>query len=313
MTKVSIVTPVYNESENITNLVQRVNSVFKKLTKFKYEHIIIDNDSTDDTFKICVKLAHEFPNLIIIRNFKNFGFSKSSFYALKQATGDCAIFLMADLQDPPELIPAMISMWEKGISIVACVKTSSNESRIMYFLRSKYYAIMKALTNGQHIEHFTGFGLYDRKFLDIINSFDDSTPYLRGMVYEYGFAIKKLEYKQDKRKKGVTKFSFWGLLDLAILGVVSSSKVPLRLMVLSGLFSAVIFFIIGLVYLIMKLLYWDSFQSGVAGIVVSVFFIGSIQLMMIGLIGEYVGVIFNQTRKRPLVIERERFYSDVNN
>ena len=304
--KVSIVTPVFNEQDNIYELVSRVNSVFDSLLDFEYEHIIIDNDSNDSTFEICEGLLGKFPNLVLIRNERNFGFSRSSFYGLTQATGDCAIFLMADLQDPPELIPEMINEWLKGNAIVACIKTQSKESKFKYILRSLYYKIMTVFTAGQHIEHFTGFGLYDRKFLDVMKFCNDSIPYLRGIVYEYGFRIKRIEYCQQERKFGNSKFSFWNLFDLAMLGFVSSSRAPLRIMVVCGFLSSLIFLCIGLFYLVLKLLFWDAFQAGLAGLVVSVFFIGSIQLFMIGLLGEYIGATFHQTRHRPIVIERYR-------
>lgn len=309
--KVSIVTPVFNEQDNIGELVLRVHAVFDKLLNIDYEHIIIDNDSNDNSFEICEGLLSVFPNLVLIRNERNFGFSRSSFYGLTQATGDCAIFLMADLQDPPELITQMINEWLQGNAIITCIKTQSKESKFKFVLRSLYYKIMSIFTSGQHIDHFTGFGLYDRKFLDIIKLCNDSIPYLRGIVYEYGFRIKRIEYCQQQRKYGISKFNFWNLFDLAMLGFVSSSRAPLRIMVVFGFLASLIFLCIGLFYLIIKLLFWDAFQAGLAGLVVSVFFIGSIQLFMIGLIGEYIGATFQQSRQRPLVVERYRKFSTL--
>lgn len=308
--KISIVTPVFNEQDNIYELVSRVHAVFVNLKDFDYEHIIIDNDSNDRSFEICESLLSEFPNLVLIRNERNFGFSRSSFYGLMQATGDCAIFLMADLQDPPELINQMIEEWQKGNAIITCIKTQSKESKVKYMMRSLYYKIMSIFTSGQHIEHFTGFGLYDRKFLDVMKFCNDSIPYLRGIVYEYGFRIKRIEYCQQQRKFGNSKFNFWNLFDLAMLGFVSSSRAPLRIMVVCGFLASLIFLCIGVFYLVLKLLFWDVFQAGLAGLVVSVFFIGSIQLFMIGLIGEYIGATFHQTRNRPMVIERYRKISN---
>jgi len=306
MKKISIVTPCFNEVGNILNLHRAVEDVMKKLTNYDYEHIFIDNCSTDGTQNILRELAFSNSKVLVIFNERNFGFSRSSYYGLLQASGDCAIYLMADLQDPPELIPDIIKEWCNGAALVTCIKTASMEGSFMYLIRSIYYKIMKILTDGDHIEHFTGFGLYDKKFINIMKENSDTNPYLRGIVSQFGFRIKKIIYKQNKREAGVSKFKFFNLFDLALLGLVSSSRAPLRILILVGLFSSILSFVIGMIYLIKKLVFWSSYQEGIAGLASAVFFLGSIQLFFLGIIGEYVGSTITQVRKRPLVVERER-------
>jgi glycosyltransferase involved in cell wall biosynthesis len=311
--KVSVVTPTYNEVGNIEELVTRVHQEFNRLSINDYEHIIIDNNSEDGTFKKCEELYLHFPNLIIIQNERNFGFLKSSYYALTQATGDCVIFLMADLQDPPELIGDMIELWKEGSGIVVCIKTKSKESKIKYALRSVYYKIMKIFTGGDHISHFTGFGLYDKKFIEVLRQCNDSEPYLRGIVHQLGFRMAQIEYIQDKRKSGETKFNYLKLLDYAISGFVNSSNTPLRVTIVMGFLFSFITSILGIIFMIYKLMYWETFQAGVAGIIVAVFFIGSIQIFMLGIIAEYISATFMQVRTRPRIIERRRVSKEVLN
>lgn len=304
--KISIVTPCFNEIDNVANLQLAVQNVMKKLPDFEYEHIFIDNCSVDGTQEALRSLAMQDPRTLVILNERNFGFSRSSYYGLTQATGDCAVYLMADFQDPPELIPEMIKEWSDGAAIVTCVKSSSKEHFLMYFIRGIYYKIMKIMTDGEHIEHFTGFGLYDRKFIDLMKEDADPNPYLRGLVSQFGYRIKKIDYHQNIRAAGKSKFRFLGLFDLALLGLVSSSRAPLRFLILGGLIASVLSFLVGMVYLVNKLLFWNTYQEGIAGLAAAIFFLGSIQLFFLGVIGEYVGSTITQVRKRPLVIERER-------
>ena len=310
MKKISIVTPCFNEVENVENLQLAVKKIMEVVLDFEYEHIFIDNCSVDGTVQALERLAKQDSRTLVIFNERNFGFSRSSFYGLTQATGDCAIYLMADFQDPPELIPLMIEEWKKGAAIVACIKTSSMENIFIYSIRTLYYFLMKKLTEGEHIEHFTGFGLYDEKFLRVMRESSDPHPYLRGMVAQFGFRVKKVNYQQNIRRAGKTKFRFMGLFDLAMLGLVSSSRAPLRLLILFGFVASIISFAIGVVYLVNKILYWDTYQEGMAGIASAIFFLGSVQLFFLGIIGEYLGATFSQIRKRPIVIERQRLNFD---
>ena len=312
MKKISIVTPCYNEQDNIRELVQRVKIEMKKLKSYDYEHIIIDNQSIDATQNILFELAEHDSRIKIIINERNFGFSRSSFYGLMQSSGDATIFLMADLQDPPELIGAMIERWEKGAGIVACIKDSSSEAKMMFVIRTIYYKLMTAMTNGNHIPHFTGFGLYDKKFIELMKASQDTDPYLRGLVSQYGFRIEKLSYHQNKRLLGKSKFNLLGLIDLALLGLTTSSRAPLRLLIICGFVLSVLSFTIGLVYLVGKLMFWNSFQDGIAALSVGLFFLGSVQILFLGLIGEYVGSTIEQVRRRPLVIERNRINFEEN-
>lgn len=306
MTKISILTPCYNEIDNVENLGAAVKRVMSELSDYDYEHIFIDNCSIDGTQGILRKMAENDRKILVICNERNFGFSRSSYYGLTQTTGDCAIYLMADFQDPPELIPKMIEEWRGGAAIVTCIKSSSKENTLMYFIRGLYYKLMKLMTDGEHIEHFTGFGLYDKKFIELMKEDVDPNPYLRGLVSQFGFRMKKIEYNQNVRAAGTSKFRFSALFDLALLGLVSSSRAPLRLLILGGLITSTLSFIVGMVYLIRKILFWSSYQEGIAGLASAIFFLGSIQLFFLGIIGEYVGSTITQVRKRPLVIERER-------
>jgi len=304
--KISIVTPCFNEVGNVANLQLAVQKVMSGLPDYEYEHIFIDNYSEDGTQEVLRELAKQDTRTLVIFNERNFGFSRSSYYGLTQATGDCAVYLMADFQDPPELIPQMIKEWCDGAAIVTCVKSSSKEHFFMYFIRGIYYKIMKIMTDGEHIEHFTGFGLYDRKFINLMKEDADPNPYLRGLVSQFGYRIKKIDYHQNIRAAGKSKFRFLGLFDLALLGLVSSSRAPLRFLILGGLIASILSFSIGMVYVIKKILFWSTYQEGIAGLASAIFFLGSIQLFFLGVIGEYVGSTITQVRKRPLVIERER-------
>ena len=304
--KISIVTPCFNEVDNVINLQLAVQNVMSELPDYEYEHIFIDNCSVDGTQEILREMASQDPRTLVIFNERNFGFSRSSYYGLTQATGDCAVYLMADFQDPPELIPEMIKEWRDGAAIVTCVKTASKENFLMYFIRGIYYKIMKIMTDGEHIEHFTGFGLYDRKFIDLMKENADPNPYLRGLVSQFGYRVKKINYHQNIRAAGKSKFSFLGLFDLALLGLVSSSRAPLRFLILGGLTTSILSFSIGMVYVVKKLMFWATYQEGIAGLAAAIFFLGSVQLFFLGVIGEYVGSTITQVRKRPLVIERER-------
>ena len=304
--KISIVTPCYNEEDNVRELYNQVKHQFDVLTNYTYEHIFIDNASTDRTIAILRELAREDKNVKLILNIKNFGHIRSPYYGLLQATGDAAILMVADLQDPPSLIPVFIKKWEEGNKIVLGVKNKSKENPVMFGLRKVYYRLMAKSSSTGHISNFTGFGLYDNSFLDTLRSIDDPYPYFRGMVAELGTDYCIVNYTQPLRYKGRTKNNFYTLYDMAMLGFVNHSKLPLRMASCVGFIVALLSLLAGIVYLIYKLVYWDSFSLGMAPLIIGLFFFSSIQLLFVGIIGEYIGAIYTQVRKRPLVIERER-------
>jgi glycosyltransferase involved in cell wall biosynthesis len=307
MKLISIVSPCYNEQDNVEQLYQRTRQTLSQFPNYRYEHIFIDNSSTDNTVEILRGLAAKDENVKVIVNARNFGHLRSPQHAILCAEGDAVAILLSDLQDPPELIGEMIKEWERGTPIVVGIKNSSEENSLMYMVRSSYYRLVARLTSVSVFEHFTGFGLYDRKVIDILRtSFRDPYPYFRGMIAEIGFPHKALYYSQKKRERGITKNNFYTLYDLAMLGITNLSKVPLRLITLSGFIFALGSILIGTGYLIAKLFFWSHFNIGLAPLVVGIFFIGSVQLIAIGVIGEYIGSIHTMVQNRPLVIEKER-------
>jgi len=306
MKTISVVTPCYNEELNVRELYERVRSTMRQLGNYRYEHIFIDNASRDDTFAVLEQIAATDRNVKLIRNTRNFGHLRSPFHALLQASGDAVICLMSDLQDPPELLADMIAEWEKGTPIVIAVKTSSNESGLMYWIRTRYYKTVKRLSEIDTYEHFTGFGLYDRKVMEMVREIRDPYPYFRGMIGEIGLPHMELPYEQQQRKRGKTKNNLYTLWDLAMLGITTLSKVPLRAVTFCGFAGAAISILCATVYGVYKLLYWHEFTAGIAPLVIGVFFLDSLQLLFMGIIGEYVGNIQTQVQNRPLVFERNR-------
>jgi len=307
MKLISIVTPCFNEEDNIINLYQEVQKEIKPFKKkYTFEHIFIDNCSEDSTVKILRDLSKKNKNVKVILNSRNYGFVRSQHYGLIQGGGDAVILMVADLQDPPSVIPELIKNWEDGYKTVVAVKNKSQENKIIFALRKLYYFIMKKFSETEQIMNFTGFGLYDKVIIDSIKLFKDRYPYLRGIIAEIGFERKEVEFLQPRRTKGKSKFNFFNLYDFAMLGFVSYSKVPMRLAVFFGFFIGFISFLVSIFYLVYKILYWDSFQVGMAPLVSGFFFIGSLQLVFIGLLGEYICSILTQVKERPLVIEKER-------
>jgi polyisoprenyl-phosphate glycosyltransferase len=252
------------------------------------------------------KLAAADTNVKIIANTRNFGHIRSPYYALLQARGDAAISMVADLQDPPEMIKEFVKFWEQGYKVVVGVKTASHESRLMFAVRKAYYNLAKKLAEVDLIKNFTGFGLFDQKVIEILRELNDPYPYFRGQISDIGYEIKRIEYVQPSRKRGITKNNFYTLYDMAMLGITNHSKVPLRLATMSGFVIGFLSLIVAFVYLVLKLIYWNQFQAGSAPIVIGLFFFASVQLFFIGIVGEYVGSIQTQVMKRPLVIEKER-------
>ena len=302
---ISIVTPCYNEEDNIEELHKRIHEVMSQF-KYEYEHIFIDNASTDHTVEKIRALAAQDRHVKAIVNTRNFGHIRSPIHALLQASGDAVIGMASDLQDPPERIPDFIHEWERGYKVVIGVKTSSHESGMFYLLRTLYYSLLRRLSDVELIEHYTGFGLYDKQVLQILRELNDPYPYFRGLIADIGFPIARIEFAQPRRKRGISKNNFYTLYDLAMLGMTGYTKIPLRLATLFGFFTAALSFLIGLVYLIYKLLFWFQFSVGSAPIVIGLFFLGSIQLFFLGIVGEYIGAIYTQVMKRPHVIEKER-------
>jgi glycosyltransferase involved in cell wall biosynthesis len=305
--KISIVTPCYNEEPNVAELYRQVKAQFDKLSElYNYEHIFIDNASTDNTVGELKKLAAADKNVKIIVNAMNFGHIRSPFYGLCQATGDAALLMVADLQDPPELIPQFLEQWEAGHRVVIGIKNKSKENPLMYGLRTMFYKMIKKISETRQIENFTGFGLYDKTFIEPLRSIDDPYPYMRGLVAEYGGDLGEVYYTQPKRLHGKTHNNFYTLYDMAMLGFVNHSKVPLRMASFLGFLCSAFSLFVALVYFLYKLFYWDSFQVGQAPLVIGMFFFASVQLFFLGIVGEYVGSILTQVRRRPLVIEKER-------
>jgi polyisoprenyl-phosphate glycosyltransferase len=307
MKTISIVTPCYNEEENVREVVRRTREVLKSLPEYDYEHIFIDNASKDSTVAILRELAAEDPRVKVIVNARNFGHLRSPLHGLYQASGDAIFLLFSDLQDPPELLVPMMEQWEKGFLVVLGIKTSSEESGLMYGIRTAYYRLVRRLTDIQTFEHFTGFGLYDRIVIETLKTrFKDPYPYFRGMIAETGFRHTTIPYNQKRRERGITSNNFYSLYDLAMLGITNLSKVPLRFATFVGFTCAALSILLGFFYFVYKLLYWNSFSVGVAPVVIGVFFFVSIQLVCLGILGEYIGAIYTQVQNRPLVIERER-------
>lgn len=306
MPYVSIITPCYNEALNIEELHARVAAVMQKMPDYTYEHIFIDNASTDNTAAILKRIATTDKHVKLIVNARNFGHIRSPMHALLQAKGDAVISIVADLQDPPEMIPAMIEKWQEGYAMVVCTKRSSEEDPMMFWLRKTYYAMVEKLSSITTIQNFTGFGLYDRKVVEAVRAFDDPYPYFRGMVAEIGLPTYFMPYDQPVRRRGITSNNFYALYDMAMLGIINLSKVPLRLVTALGFISACLSLLAGLSYLGYKIIYWHQFNAGIAPLVIGLFFLGSVQLVSLGIIGEYVGAIHTHVQKRPYVIERER-------
>lgn len=305
--RVTIVAPCFNEEGNVRELHARLCAMAAQVPQCDFNFLFIDNASRDRTLDVLRELAAADSRVQVIANARNFGHLRSPMHALLQAKGDAVGGLAADLQEPPELFVEMIREWEKGTPIVAAIKTSSDENGLMYRIRTAYYRLVARLTNVQVLEHYTGFGLYDRAVIEHIrNEFRDPYPYFRGIIAEIGLPHAKVFYKQNRRERGITKNNFYTLYDLAMLGITNLSKVPLRLVIFCGFISAALSLMAGLFYFVYKLMFWRSFTVGIAPLVIGLFFMGSVQLISLGIIGEYIGSIHTIAQNRPLVVERER-------
>ena len=307
----SVVIPTYNEEENVVPMTETIRSIFEKeLPEYDFEIIYIDNHSKDNTKKLLRKLCEEDHRVKAIFNAKNFGQLRSPVHGLRQAYGDAVLRLNADFQDPPELIPQFVHEWEKGNKIVIGVKKSSDEGKFIGFVRKRYYKLLRKITDIGHIENFTGFGLYDKAFVDVVRKIHDPLPYLRGMIAEFGFDYASIFYDRPNRRAGKSKNNYYSLYDVAMTGITAYSKVPLRIATFGGMAIGTASFIVAIVYLILKLIHWDWFRAGIAPLVIGIFFLGGVQLFFIGLLGEYILSINQRVLDRPLVVEEERINFD---
>jgi glycosyltransferase involved in cell wall biosynthesis len=306
---ISIVTPCYNEEANIDELYQRIVEVMSRLD-YDYEHIFIDNCSTDNSHAKLRALAAEDKRVKLIFNARNFGHIRSPYHALLQANGDAAVLIASDLQDPPEMIEEFVKKWEEGFKTVMAVKPESEESRLMFLMRRAYYRFVTRISEVPLVQNATGAGLFDRAVLDILKKIDDPYPYFRGLLCEIGFPIATVPFKQPRRQRGITKNNFYTLYDIAMLGITNHSKVPLRLMVMGGALLAGLSLLAAFGFLIAKLVFWNSFQIGIAPLLISLFFFSSVQILFLGMLGEYLGSVHTQMRNMPLVVEAERVNFD---
>lgn len=307
MKKVSILIPCYNEQENVRPMSEAIVNLFQKtLSKYDYELLFIDNDSQDHTRQILREICAANSKIKAIFNAKNFGQFNSPYYGILQTSGDCTISMVCDFQDPIELIPKYLEAWEQGYKIVIGIKTSSKENPIMYRLRSMYYKMLRKFSDVEQIEHFTGSGLYDKSFVDVLRNLNDPTPFLRGIVAELGYKIKKIPYEQPNRRAGKTHNNFYTLYDAAMLSFTSYTKIGLRLATFLGGAIGAVSVIVALIYLILKLVFWNRFVAGVAPIAIGMFFLGGVQLFFLGLLGEYILSMNKRIMNRPLVVEEER-------
>ncbi|MEI8230794.1 MAG: glycosyltransferase family 2 protein [Candidatus Peregrinibacteria bacterium] len=306
MRTVSVVTPTYNEENNVQELYLQTKAVFDSLPAYRFEHIFIDNASTDGTLAILRGIALVDPRVKIIVNARNFGHIRSPYYGLLQTTGDAAILLAGDLQDPPSLIRTFVERWEQGEKLVFGVKAASGESALLFAIRKLYYFLISSLSETPLVKNFTGFGLYDHSIIEVLRTIKDPFPYLRGLVLEIGPKPSLVSYVQPARKRGISKNNFYSLYDTAMLGITSHSKVPLRIATMLGFLFSLMGVIVAIGYFIAKLVLWNTFSAGIAPILVGAFLFLSVQMFFIGLIGEYIAAMHTQILHRPLVVEKER-------
>jgi glycosyltransferase involved in cell wall biosynthesis len=304
---ISVVTPCYNEEDNVVELHRRISEQMSSLPNFDYEHLFIDNASTDRTVELIKGMARSDSHVRLIVNNRNYGHIRSPMHAVLSASGDAVVTMASDLQDPPELIPRFIAHWESGIKAVIGVKPASRETWSMWMVRRLYYLTLGRISDVHMIPNFTGFGLYDREVIDHVRACEDPYPYFRGMISEFGYAYAAIPFEQPRRVRGLTKNNFFTLYDLAMLGMTSHSRIPLRVATMVGFVLAAISLVVALGYLVAKLLMWQTFSLGLAPILIGFFFFSSVQLIFIGILGEYIGAIHTRVQRRPLVVEKERF------
>lgn len=302
----SIVTPCYNEEENVDELYTRVKAAIVNITAYDFELIFIDNHSQDSTVSKLKRLAAIDPAVKVIVNTRNFGHIRSPYYGILQSRGAATIYLASDLQDPPELIPEFIQHWEEGYKLVMATKPVSKGVAWIHALRKAYYRFLDGISDISLVADSTGFGLYDREVLDHLRRIDDPYPFLRGLICELGYEIKTIQFMQPRRQRGISKNNFYTLYDIAMLGIVSHSKVPIRLAAFAGFAIGAASLLAAIVFLILKLTFWDSFPMGVAPLVIGMFFMFGVLMLFIGILGEYIGAIHTYVQRRPIVVEKER-------
>jgi len=310
MKKISIVSHCYNEESNIPFLMEYLLDITSKIPNYNWEYIFIDNCSKDGTANVLKGLAAKNKKIKVILNTRNFGYVRSPYYALLQAHGDAVIALASDLQDPPELIPKFIKEWESGFKVVAGIKTESEESAVFFIARKIYYKTVAKLSDVDLLTNFTGFGLYDKTVIEQLRLLKDSFPYFRGIISELGYPVAKIKFKQPLRKRGFSQSNFYMLYDVAMLGFTNHTKNTLRIATIAGFLFSLLSFTISILYIILKLVYWKSFVLGQAPLIIGMFFIGSVQMFFIGVLGEYIGAIHTKVSSRPLVVESERINFD---
>lgn len=309
MKKISLISSCYNEQENLDTLYDRVVKAIEPYSNnYEFEYILLDNGSSDNTEGKLRELAQKDKRIKVILNARNFGHIRSPYYGMVQCSGDAIIYLASDLQDPPELIGAFIKKWEDGYKIVLGKKTQSEESFPMFMIRTAYYELISRIADDDTslVKNCTGFGLFDRCVIDIIKQLDDPYPYIRGLICDIGFEKAFVEYKQPSRRRGISKNNFYSLYDNAMIGIVKHSKVPLRLMTFLGFGLSFLSLGVAVFYFILKLMFWNEFALGLAPIIISLFFLGSVQLFCMGVLGEYIGAIYTRVNKKPVVVEKER-------
>ena len=306
MKKITLVSGCYNEEGNLEDLVRRAFAVAQNFPAYEWEYILIDNRSTDGSAAILRQLAAADKRIKVIFNTRNFGYIRSPYYGILQASGDAVIYLASDLQDPPEKLAEFVPLWEEGFKVVAAVKNESEESSLFFMARKAYYFAVAGFSSVDLLKNFTGFGLYDQAVIDQMRRLDDPYPYFRGIIAELGYPIARVNFVQPRRKRGFSKSNFYSLYDVAMLGFTNHSKVPLRLATMFGFALSALSFLVGLIYLLMKVFLWREFAIGLAPVVVGLFFLGSVQLLFIGILGEYIGAIHTKLAKHPLVVESER-------
>ena len=309
MKKISLVSSCYNEEENLDTLYERVTKAIEPFCdKYEFEYILLDNGSTDKTEQKLRELAQKDKRIKVILNTRNFGHIRSPYYGMIQSSGEAIIYLASDLQDPPELIKDFIEKWEQGYKIVLGKKTKSEETLLMFLIRSAYYEFLSRIADDDSglVKNCTGFGLYDKKVIDIIKNMQDPYPYIRGLICDIGYEKAFVEFTQPARKRGITKNNFYTLYDNAMLGIVKHSKAPLRIMTFLGFGFSFLSLLTAFLYFILKLIFWEQFTLGMAPIIISLFFFASVQLFCLGVLGEYIGAIYTRVNTKPVVVEKER-------
>ena len=303
---ISIVTPTYNEEENIEELYNQIKKSISNIKEYDFEIIVIDNDSTDKTQEILKNIASKDKNFKVIINNRNFGHIRSPYYGILQSSGLATVYLASDLQDPPKYIPELIDKWESGFKLVMAIKPESESGFLFHQTRKIYYRLLNKISDVAIIKDSTGFGIYDSEVINQLKKINEPYPFLRGLICDLGYKVETISFKQPARKRGLTKNNFYTLYDIGILGVISHSKVPIRFAAFLGFIMGFVSFIVAIFYVILKLLFWSSFPMGIAPIIISIFFFLGLQFMFIGVIGEYIGSIHTYSQNRPLVIEKER-------